>query len=114
MTDGGGKTPEESTGRSLVRLNSGAGILVEQQDGGRSGGPALVDPVTYKRQRPDLLCKGACPGTHGSLHTVSYITYLVRTNVYNLYFPLRVLSSVFTPVFPYLKHFRAESPVAPF
>lgn len=49
MSDEGGQTPAKIPGRLLVALKSGAEMLVEQQAGGCSGGPAFVDPVVYKR-----------------------------------------------------------------
>jgi hypothetical protein len=49
MTDDGGKTAEEFPGSLLLVLRQATEMLVEEQDGGGSGGPAMVHPVIYKR-----------------------------------------------------------------
>ncbi len=49
LSDEGGQTPTEFPGRLLVELKSGGVMLVEQQAGDCSGGPAMIDPTIYKR-----------------------------------------------------------------
>lgn len=45
----GSQTPTLFPGRLLVALNSATEMLVEQQDGGCSDNPVLIDPVAYQR-----------------------------------------------------------------
>ena len=67
----------KSPGNLLMVLKRATEMLVEQQDGDRSDGPASVDQVVYKRKRTDLLCKWTYRGTPFSLHNVSCANQLV-------------------------------------
>ena len=66
-----------SPGNLLMVLKRATEMLVEQQDGDRSDGPASVDQVVYKRKRTDLLCKQTFKEAPDPLHNVSCANQLV-------------------------------------